>query len=51
MVVRLYLEPFRGGWSRFRGKAILVTACLQKNFFFAGKEDVAINWISRWNGT
>jgi hypothetical protein len=28
-----------------------VTACLKNNFFFVGKEDVAINWIFGLNGT
>jgi hypothetical protein len=29
----------------------LTTTCLQKNLFFAGEEDIAIDQISRLNGT
>ena len=33
------------------GNTIMVTVCLKKNLFFASKEDVVIDYISRLNGT
>jgi hypothetical protein len=38
---------FRSGGSRLKGCDVLTTTCLQKNFFFASEEDIAIFQIPR----